>query len=230
MASSAGDDAPVMVNSVPGAESVESSAESADLQTFKLPEWYRGKNLPETVTRISCHEKGLRGLDFETLHNIFVEKMTNPQFSAVGICRYLGIHVDSIYPACWRHNNELIEFGSFDPNTSVTHKRIRNRTEKWIEYRKFVDEQGGCRNPFHPEEVARVLFPTKGMDATIVKRSAPRVEWFGGWRQSILSRDSRLAKVADQVSGIVLSTAASSGDQSPPFPPPRAPPHPHLKP
>ena len=229
MASSAGDDAPVMVNSVPGAESVESSAESADLQTFKLPEWYRGKNLPETVTRISGHEKG-RDLDFETLHNIFVEKMTNPQFSAADISRCFGIHVDSIYPACWRHNNELIEFGSLDPNTSLGHTRIRSRTEKWKEYRKFVDEQGGCRNPFHPEEVARVLFPTKGMDATIVKRSAPRVEWFGGWRQSILSRDSRLAKVADQVSGIVLSTAASSGDQSPPFPPPRAPPHPHLKP
>ena len=74
MASSAGDDAPVMVNSVPGAESVESSAESAVLQTFKLPEWYRGKNLPETVTRISGHEKGLRDLDFETLNNIFVER------------------------------------------------------------------------------------------------------------------------------------------------------------
>ena len=75
--SSAGDDAPVkavMVNSVPGAESVEGSAKSADLQTFKLPEWYRGKNLPETVTRISGHKNGLRELKFETLHEMFVEK------------------------------------------------------------------------------------------------------------------------------------------------------------
>ena len=67
----AGDDAPVkavMVNSVPGAESVESSAESADLQTFTKPQWYHGQNLPDTVTRISGQKNRLGDLKFETLH------------------------------------------------------------------------------------------------------------------------------------------------------------------
>ena len=97
MASSAGDDAPVMVNYVPGAESVESSAESAVLQKFKLPEWYHGNNLPDTVTRISGQKNRLADLEFEILHEILVEKMNNPHFSVDDMSKFLGVNVDTIY-------------------------------------------------------------------------------------------------------------------------------------
>ena len=155
--------------------------------------------------------------------------MNNEKFSVDDLSKYLGVNVDTIYPALWRHNLELIEFGSLAPDTPVKHERIKPRPCKWREYRKFVDEQRGCSNPYNPEVVACVLFPQKGINASIVKNSPKPVKWSGEWRQiglCGLSRDSRLAKVAAQVSGIV----PSSGDQSPPFPPPRAPPHPHLKP
>jgi hypothetical protein len=230
--SSAGDDAPVkavMVNSVPGAESVESSAKSADLQTFTKPQWYQGQKLPNTLTRISGQKNRLGDLEFEILHEILVEKMNNPLFSVDDMAKFLGVNVDTIYPALWRHNSELIEFGLLARDTPVKHDKIKTRSCKWREYRKFIDEQGGCSNPYNPAVAACLLFPQKGMEASIVKNSPKPAEWSGGWRQgrlSGLSRDSRLAKVADQVSGIV----PSSGDQSPPFPPPRAPPHPHLKP
>ena len=230
--SSAGDDAPVkavMVNSVPGAESVESSAKSADLQTFTKPQWYHGQKLPNTLTRISGQKNRLGDLEFEILHEILVEKMNNPDFSVHDVSKFLGVNVDTIYPALWRHNSELIEFGSLARDTAVKHDKIRTRPVKWRDYRKFIDEQGGCSNPYNPAEAACLLFPRRGIESCIVKGSPTPADWVGGWRQgrlSGLSRDSRLAKVADQVSGIV----PSSGDQSPPFPPPRAPPPPHLKP
>ena len=223
--SSAGDDAPVkavMVNSVPGAESVESSAKSADLQTFTKPQWYHGQKLPNTLTRISGQKNRLGDLEFEILHEILVEKMNNPHFSVDDMSKFLGVNVDTIYPALWRHNSELIEFGSLARDTPVKHDKIKTRSCKWREYRKFIDEQGGCSNPYNPAVAACLLFPQKGMEASIVKNSPKPAEWSGGWRQgrlSGLSRDSRLAKVADQVSGIV----PSSGDQSPPFPPPTGP-------
>jgi hypothetical protein len=198
---------------------------------FQLPRWYRGNMLPREATRKVSEVGSLRGLEFGIMDEILNEKMTNRDFCATNISRYLGVGCKSLNQAFWMHNMQKIEFGMLAPDTSITAPQIKSRLRIWKSYRKFID-QGGCSEPFDPQVLggllAAVLFPKlnnidKIKEGYVVQQSLkgrPLPEWSGIWRQG------GPAKLAAQVSGIV----PSSGEGDKPFPPPRLPPAPRPPP
>ena len=185
---------------------------------FQLPRWYRGNMLPSEVTRKDSEEGSLQSLEFGMMDEILNEKMTNKDFCAADMGRYLGVGSNSLNEAFWRHNLQKIEFGKLPPDTNISAPEIRSRIDKWKKYRRFT-EQGGCHEPLDPEALAAVLFPEKKMEARIVKESlkgGPLPEWSGNWRQG------GPATLAAQVSRIVPSRG--QGDRPFPAPSPAEPP------
>ena len=185
---------------------------------FQLPRWYRGNMLPREVTRKVGQVGSLRGLEFGIMDEILCERMTNREYCAADISRYLGVDYRSLPQAFWMHNLYKIEFGMLAPNTSIRDPQIKPRRRIWESYRKFID-QGGCSEPFHPQVLAAVLFPKLNYadkEGYVIQQSlkgGPLPEWSGNWRQG------GPAKLAAQVSGIV----PSSGEGDKPFPPSRLP-------
>jgi hypothetical protein len=92
------------------------------------------------------------------MDEILNEKMTNKDFCAADMGRYLGVGSISLNEAFWRHNLQKIEFGKLPPDTDISAPEIRSRIDKWKKYRRFI-EQGGCSEPFNPEALVGVLFP-----------------------------------------------------------------------
>jgi len=125
---------------------------------FQLPRWYRGNMLPREVTRKVGEVGSLRGLEFGIMDEILNEKMTNRDFCATDISRYMGVGYRSLNQAFWMHNVHKIDFGMLAPDTSITDPQIKPRLRIWNSYRKFID-QGGCSEPFDPRVLAAVLFP-----------------------------------------------------------------------
>ena len=172
--------------------------------------------LPREVTRKVGEVGSLRGLEFGIMDEILNEKMTNRDFCATDISRYMGVGYRSLNQAFWMHNVHKIDFGMLAPDTSITDPQIKPRLRIWNSYRKFID-QGGCSEPFDPKVLAAVLFPKltnidKVKEGYVIQQSlkgGPLPEWSENWRQG------GPAKLAAQVSGIV----PSSGEGDKPFPP-----------
>ena len=114
--------------------------------------------LPREVTRKVGEVGSLRGLEFGIMDEILNEKMTNRDFCATDISRYMGVGYRSLNQAFWMHNVHKIDFGMLAPDTSITDPQIKPRLRIWNSYRKFID-QGGCSEPFDPKVLAAVLFP-----------------------------------------------------------------------
>ena len=194
---------------------------------FQLPRWYRGNMLPREVTRKVGQVGSLRGLEFGIMDEILCERMTNREYCAADISRYLGVDYRSLPQAFWMHNLYKIEFGMLAPNTSIRDPQIKPRRRIWESYRKFID-QGGCSEPFHPQVLAAVLFPKLNYadkEGYVIQQSlkgGPLPEWSGNWRQG------GPAKLAAQVSGIVPSSGEGDKLVPPPRRPRPPPPPPHA--
>jgi hypothetical protein len=91
---------------------------------FQLPRWYRGNMLPRELGREVTRKDGevgsLRGLEFGIMDEILNEKMTNRDFCATDISRYMGVGYRSLNQAFWMHNVHKIDFGMLAPDTSIT--------------------------------------------------------------------------------------------------------------
>ncbi len=111
--------------------------------------------LPREVTRKDGEVGSLLSLEFGMMDEILDQKMTNRDFCAAYMSRYLGVDDRLLNDAFWRHSLQKIELGKLPPDTDILAPEIRSRVDKWRKYRRFI-EQGGCSESFNPEALAGV--------------------------------------------------------------------------